>query len=127
MLLLRRITAIALLASFAGSLPASSACAMTSAVESSKAAVAEPVSAHVHHEADSPVSFEAGPVRGQSHSGPASSCGPVMACAAAALAGSTSTVPTSRLTVEAPVAAPAAAHATPSLAFEPPPPRRHLI
>jgi hypothetical protein len=126
MLLLRRITAIALLASFAGSLPASSACAMTSAVGSSKAA-AEPVSAHVHHEADSPVSSEAGPVHGQSHSGPASSCGPVMACAAAALAGNTSTVPTSRLTVEAPAAAPGAAHATPALAFETPPPRQHLI
>jgi hypothetical protein len=126
MRLLRRITAIALLASFAGSQPASGACAMTSDVDSSKAA-ADPVPAHVHHDADSRKSIESGPVHGQSHSGPATSCGPVMACAAAALAGNTSTVPTSRLTVEAPAADPGAAHATPALAFEPPPPRQHLI
>jgi hypothetical protein len=125
MLLLRRIMAVALLASFAGSQPASGACAMTSDVDSSTAA--EPASAHVHHDADSPASIESGPVHGPSHSGPATSCGPVMACAAAALAGNTSTVPTSRLTVEAPVAGPGAAHATPALAFEPPPPRPHLI
>jgi hypothetical protein len=126
MFLLRRMTALALLASFAGSQPASGACAMSSAIESSTTA-ADPLPAHVHHHADSPASFESGAEQGQEHSGPGTSCDPVMACAAAALAGNPSAIPTSGLTVEAPVAGPGAAHATPSLAFEPPPPRQHLI
>lgn len=98
---------------------------MTSDVESST--VTTEAAAHVHHAAESPVPAESGTAHEQSHSGPATSCGPVMACAAPALAGTTSTVPTSRLTVEAPVAGPGAAHATPTLAFETPPPRQHLI
>jgi hypothetical protein len=126
MLLLRRIMAITLLASFAGSQPASSGCVMMSDVETSSAA-AETVATHAHHDVDSPASFESAPVHGQSHSGPATNCGPAMACAAAAPAGTVLTVPTPPFTVEVSAVVPGAAHAAPSLAFEPPPPRQILI
>lgn len=133
MLLLRRIMAITLLASFAGSQPAAASCAMASDVDEATApAAAEPM--HVHHSvdgpaADSPAASESGsdPVHGMPHSGQGTSCGLMMACAAAAPAAVARSVPAALFMAETSLPVPDAAHTSPSLAFEPPPPRQILI
>lgn len=128
MLLLRRIMAITLLASFAGSQPAAASCAMASGVdEATTPAAAEAM--HAHHSVDGPAASESGsdPVHGMPHSGQGTSCGLMMACAAAAPAAIVKSVPAAPFIADKSLLVPGTAHTSPSLAFEPPPPRQILI
>jgi hypothetical protein len=83
---------------------------------------------HADHSGHAPASSETAPVHAHQHSGsPATSCPVMMACTAAAPGVITDNVPAPSFSGESPVLVPAAAHASPSLAFEPPPPRQNLI
>lgn len=126
LLLFRRMVGITLLASLVGSQPATASCAMISdADEAATAAATE--SMHADHSGHGPASSESAPVHAHQHSDPATSCPVMMACTVAAPAVIGDDVPAASFSDESPVLAPVAAHASPSLAFEPPPPRQNLI
>jgi hypothetical protein len=127
MLLLRRIIALSLLASFAGSQPASAGCSMAAGADDDAVAT-RTMSMHEHHHSDDGASIdESEPMHGSTHSGTAPDCGLLMACAVAAPAAAATTVPAAPFGSAPSAITPASAYASPSLAFEPPPPRQNLI
>lgn len=133
MVLLRRILAIMLLASFAGSQPAAASCAMDSG-ENSVTTRAAAESLHMHHAVEASGAEDADASHtedGREHRLPNSSqgttCGAVMACAVAAIAAAPEIMPAVPFIAEPSVLVPGAAHGSPTLAFEPPPPRQILI
>lgn len=137
----RRIVAVAILASLAGSQPVAASCAMTSAatVNATPAAtdgshegheghgghaVAADHSAHTPSSDQAHASTDAAPDHGGSQGG---TCDLMMACAAAAPAVRTAVGPDASPCTLLSETTPAAARAAPSLAFETPPPRSALI
>lgn len=120
---LRCMIAIALVASFGGIPPAAASCVMTPGPAGT--AVGHMAQAHAHHAPDAPPSSE--PTHRQASTHPDSGCDLMLACAAAAPTVAVAVVPAVPFTAESSIVSPGAAHASPSLASEPPPPRPHLI
>lgn len=115
---LRRVLAVMVLLSFAGLQSAPAGCAMMTHAD------AAPGAEHEHEHSASPPQED-----GETQpldSNPMQVCALMMACATAApsVAG---TVPTITLHTELWLPSPTGAHISPSLAFDPPPPRARLI
>lgn len=127
MSLVRRITAIALLASFAGSQPASLGCAMGSVPDDAAASFAAAQQQHAHHAPAADAGAESARTDGPSETRGSEGCGLMMPCTIAAPSPNIAAMPPAMYGAAATVSSPDGEYAAPSLAFEPPPPRQSLI
>ena len=134
MRLLRRIIAMTLLVSFAGTQSAAAACVMPGGDVGARVVMEDANGAghhdvHAHHGVvnNTASNDDASSATNNSPTSPQNECGMMMACTVAAPAIIAAVAPATPLDRETAISAPRIIHESPTLAFEPPPPRYDLI
>lgn len=123
---LRRVVALLLLTSVAGLQSASASCVMGTTTGVAEAMQGEDTT-HVHHSSGTPHVPEPASSGTHSRSTQPPGCGLMMACSAAAPTWTIVTAESGPFTSDSFTAVAALAYTSPSVAFDPPPPRRILI